>query len=66
MNKNEVAGKAEQMKGSVKRKVGEITDNPRLEGEGMADQVTGKVREKVGTVERKVDEAMDDADDTKV
>jgi len=63
MNKNEVAGRVDQLKGTAKRKLGELTDNPRLEGEGMVDQVTGKVRETAGKVERKVDEAIDDAEE---
>ncbi len=60
INKDEAAGKGEQLKGKVKDKVGEWTNDPELEAEGEADQVEGKVRETYGTAKRKVDEAVDD------
>lgn len=63
MNKNEMAGQAEQAKGAAKKKVGEWTGNEDLEVSGTADQVKGKARETVGTAERKIDEALDDAND---
>lgn len=63
MNKNEVAGKAEQAKGATKEKVGEWTGNEDLETSGNVDQVKGKARETVGTAQRKVDEALGDTDD---
>jgi uncharacterized protein YjbJ (UPF0337 family) len=63
MNKNEMAGKAEQAKGTVKQKVGEWTGNDDLEASGRVDQVKGKVREVVGTAERKVDETVDAIDE---
>ena len=59
INKDEAAGKMEQMKGKVKDKAGEWTDDPALEAEGEADQVEGKVRETLGTGKRKVEEAAD-------
>ncbi len=59
INKDEVAGKAEQLKGQAKEKVGEWTDNPDLEAEGVGDQAAGKARETVGTAKRKVEEAAD-------
>ncbi|MCC7123867.1 MAG: CsbD family protein [Acidobacteria bacterium] len=54
-----MAGKAEQMKGAAKEKVGEWTDNPDLEAEGVGDQAAGKARETVGTAKRKAEEAAD-------
>jgi uncharacterized protein YjbJ (UPF0337 family) len=32
-NKDEVKGKAKQIKGAIKDKIGEVTNNPRLEAE---------------------------------
>lgn len=60
MNKDEIKGKVEQAKGTVKEKVGDWTDDPELEAEGIIDQATGKVRENVGTAKRKVADAKDE------
>jgi uncharacterized protein YjbJ (UPF0337 family) len=57
-NKDEVKGKAKQIKGAIKAKVGEMTNNPRLEAEGEAERREGKVQEKVGKVRRKVREVV--------
>jgi len=35
---DKIEHKAEELKGEAKEKVGDATDNPRLEGEGLADQ----------------------------
>jgi uncharacterized protein YjbJ (UPF0337 family) len=56
INKDEAAGKAEQLKGAVKEKAGEWTNDPALEAEGEADRAEGEVREAVGTVKRKAGE----------
>ncbi len=60
-NQDEVKGKAEQVKGAVKDKVGELVDDPDMEAEGEAEQIAGQVREKAGKVERLVDQAADKA-----
>ena len=57
-NKDEVKGKGKQIKGAIKDKVGEVTNNPRLEAEGEAERLAGKVQEKVGKGRRKVGEAV--------
>jgi len=59
-NKDEVAGKAEQIKGKIKQAVGNATDNPRLHDEGVADEAGGDVRKGFGTAKRKVGEAVKD------
>ena len=59
-NKDEVQGKAEQVKGAAKEKVGEFTDDPDLEAEGEADQIAGKVQEAAGTARRRVGNAVED------
>ena len=60
MNKDEMAGKAEQAKGNVKETVGEWTKDRDLEAEGHADQASGKIRETAGTVKRKAGDAVDE------
>jgi uncharacterized protein YjbJ (UPF0337 family) len=42
VNKDRVKGMMDEVAGSAKRKAGELTDNPKLRAEGMAQQVKGK------------------------
>ena len=63
LNKDEIAGKAEALKGKVKQGVGDLTDNPELEAEGVADEAAGNVRKGVGTVKHKVGDAIKDFGD---
>ena len=66
MNKDELKGKFNQAKGAVKKKAGDLTDDPELQAEGAADEAGGKVREGFGAAKRKVSDAIEDAtDDTK-
>ena len=58
LNKNEIKGKAKQMMGALKDKVGEVTNNPELEAEGEAERIEGKLQEKIGKGQRKVGEAV--------
>jgi uncharacterized protein YjbJ (UPF0337 family) len=62
-NKDEIAGKAQQIKGKVKQAAGNATDDPELHDEGVADEAGGEVREGFGTVKRKVGEAVKDLGD---
>ena len=58
LSKNEITGKGKQIEGAIKAKVGEVTNNPRLEAKGKAERLEGKVQEKVGKGRRKVGEAV--------
>ena len=40
------------MKGTVKEKAGQVTNNPDLKAEGKAENITGKVQKKVGQIEK--------------
>ena len=60
-NKDEVKGKAEQIKGRVKESVGNMNDDEQMREEGQDDQLAGKVREGFGTGRRKVGEFIEDA-----
>ena len=60
MNRDELEGKAEQLKGKVKQGVGDLTDNDRLHDEGVADEAAGEVQEGYGKARRKVGEAIED------
>ena len=50
--KDELKGKAHEVKGAIKEKAGRATNNPQLEGEGQDEKVAGKIQKKVGQVER--------------
>ncbi len=43
MNRNQVKGIIDEVAGTAKRKAGELTDNPKLQLEGMVQQANGKV-----------------------
>jgi uncharacterized protein YjbJ (UPF0337 family) len=49
---DQVQGKLHEVKGDVKKKVGQVTGNPDLTDEGQAEQVAGNVQKKVGQVEK--------------
>jgi uncharacterized protein YjbJ (UPF0337 family) len=59
-NRDELEGKLDQAKGSVKETVGRTTNDRDLEAEGSADRTGGKVQEGFGTAKRKVGEAIED------
>ena len=40
------------MKGKLKEKAGQVTNNPDLEAEGKAEYNVGKVEKKVGQIEK--------------
>ncbi|MCU1242220.1 MAG: hypothetical protein JWO71_2946 [Candidatus Acidoferrum typicum] len=50
--KNKIAGKIHEVKGSIKEKVGELTNDPDLEGEGIGEGIAGKVQKKIGQLEK--------------
>lgn len=62
-NKDEIEGKFDQAKGSVKETVGRVVNDRDLESEGQGDQAGGKVQEGFGTARRKVGEAIEDIGD---
>ena len=57
MNKNRVNGMIDKVAGSAKRKAGELTDNPKLQVEGMIQQAKGKVENAWGKAKDKVHDA---------
>jgi uncharacterized protein YjbJ (UPF0337 family) len=60
MNKDELDGKTDQVKGKAKQAWGDVTDNERLHDEGVADEASGEVQEGFGRGRRKVGEAIED------
>jgi uncharacterized protein YjbJ (UPF0337 family) len=56
-------GKWSQIKGSVKERWGEITDDEYKESEGKLDQLAGKIEEKYGHARAEVMEQLDKLQD---
>jgi len=63
MNKDEIDGKAQQVKGKVKQATGDLTDDDQLHDEGVADEAAGKVQEGFGRGRRKLGDALEDIAD---
>jgi uncharacterized protein YjbJ (UPF0337 family) len=61
MDRDRIKGKADEVAGHVKRKVGEWTDDEKLEAEGAAQQVKGKVENAWGKTKDAVRDAADDS-----
>lgn len=58
-NKDEAEGKWEQVKGTVKEKVGEATGDRELEAEGDVQHAEGETQETWGKFKRGVGDAID-------
>ena len=50
--KDEIEGKVHEVKGKIKEKAGQLTNNPDLEAEGQGEKIGGKVQKKIGQVEK--------------
>jgi uncharacterized protein YjbJ (UPF0337 family) len=59
-NENQMEGKLEQARGTVKENLGDAIGNEQMEREGEMDQAKGHVREGVGDIQDTVDRAADD------
>jgi uncharacterized protein YjbJ (UPF0337 family) len=49
---DKVEGKAHELKGAVKEKIGHATNDPNMETEGTSEKMDGKVQKKVGDVKK--------------
>ena len=62
-NRDEMEGKYDQAKGSVKETVGDAIGDREIETEGQADRAGGNLQEGFGTAKRKVGETIEDIGD---
>ena len=60
MNRDEMQGKAEALKGKVKQAAGDLADDPQLHDEGVADEAAGDTQAAIGRGRRKVGEFVED------
>ncbi len=67
MEKEQVTGKVDELKGKAKQAVGDATGNPNLHDEGAADELKGNVKQGYGnlkdTIKRADREAGSDVND---
>ena len=59
VNRDELEGKGEQLKGKVKLAAGDLTGDPQLRDEGAIDEAEGEAQEAAGKARRKVGEAIE-------
>jgi uncharacterized protein YjbJ (UPF0337 family) len=52
---DEVAGKLHEVKGTIKEKVGHLTNDSDLEAEGIGEKIGGKLRKKIGQLEKVIE-----------
>jgi uncharacterized protein YjbJ (UPF0337 family) len=50
--KDKIEGTVHDVKGKIKEKVGQATNDPDLQDEGTAEKIGGKVQKKVGDIEK--------------
>jgi uncharacterized protein YjbJ (UPF0337 family) len=50
--KDQAAGKAHEVKGAVKEKIGKVVKDPDLEAEGQDEKAGGKIQKKIGQIEK--------------
>jgi uncharacterized protein YjbJ (UPF0337 family) len=49
---DQITGQVHEVKGKLKQKVGQVTNQPDLEAEGQTENLTGKVQKKIGQIEK--------------
>jgi uncharacterized protein YjbJ (UPF0337 family) len=59
MNKDQIEGKIDNLKGRAKQAAGTVTGNKNTELDGAADRVKGAVQEKVGDIRHNAAKRLD-------
>ena len=59
MNKDQVKGRVEEAKGSIKQSTGKVVGNADLEAEGAIDKAAGKAQAGYGDAKEKIKKAID-------
>lgn len=59
MNKDQVAGRAEEAKGKVKEVAGKAVNNDRLKTEGQMEQAAGNAQKQMGDAKETVKKSVD-------
>lgn len=64
MDKDRIKGKVEDVKGRIKRQVGEWTGDEKTQAEGAAEQVKGKIQNAWGKVKDAGRDVLDRGNDS--
>ena len=59
MNQDQLKGKWNQVKGEIKKKWSDITDDDLLHAEGNLDKLVGKIQERTGEQKEAIHKALD-------
>jgi uncharacterized protein YjbJ (UPF0337 family) len=49
---DQIEGKFHELKGKVKEKAGQVTNDPNLTAEGQDEKLAGKIQNKVGQIKK--------------
>ena len=58
MNSDQIKGRVEQAKGSIKEATGKVVGNEKLQAEGKVDKVAGKTQATYGDVKEDLKDAV--------
>jgi uncharacterized protein YjbJ (UPF0337 family) len=61
MNKDQVQGRVQEAKGSIKQTTGRVIGNPDLEDRGTIEKVGGKIQKTFGDVKEQVKDEVKDS-----
>jgi len=50
--KDQVTGRVHEVKGKLKQKAGQVTNQPDLQAEGQSENLAGKIQKKIGQIEQ--------------
>jgi uncharacterized protein YjbJ (UPF0337 family) len=50
--RNEVEGTVHEVKGKIRRKAGQLTNNRMLEAKGAGEKIAGKAQKKIGQLQK--------------
>jgi uncharacterized protein YjbJ (UPF0337 family) len=62
VNKDKIKGKAQEIKGDVKQRIGGATKDRSMEGEGFVEEKKGQIRGGVGEVKEEMERERKDPD----
>jgi uncharacterized protein YjbJ (UPF0337 family) len=53
--KDKIEGAAHQLKGAAKEKLGNLTNDDKLQDEGAGEKLGGKIQKKIGQIEKVIE-----------
>lgn len=62
MNRDQIKGKLDELKGNAKKRIGGATENPSRQAEGWMEEQQGKVRKGVGDLKEDAERSKRDPD----